>query len=325
MSGRRVLLEPQDREGAWAFRGNLPVEVDGREVLVHLSVQGHVVTPRDAGPETFAHRPHDEWLSKLSSAPIASISINKGGTALSLRLSLEGRLQAIYKPQQTHSWSSPRKEVAAYRIDRRLGLNAVPPCVLRPLRRDVLFARLSPRHAYVEPRVASETVFDADGCTHGSAALWIPDLTESGLDTLREVAAWSRALGGEGDEEPEAILVQLSSLLLFDVVIDNHDRFSGGALLSSPDREMLYAIDNSVGFGEDAIPNDRCWTLLRRCKKFSARFVEALRRLDGPSLDTHDVLSAREGEAVVARARRALAYVDELISERGRSSVLVFP
>src|SRR6266404_3070535 len=129
-------------------------------------------------------------------------------------------------------------------------------------------------------------------------------------------------VGEEIPPERVNLMQQLSSLLLFDLLTNNSDRFSGGNLMTSEDGRVLFWMDNTFGFQIEPEGHLRCRTYLSRCQKFSRRMVEALRRLDLPSLrralqPEPSVLSEAEMRSVVARAAAALRHVDAQIAQFG--------
>src|SRR5262245_24068038 len=71
--------------------------------------------------------PDAELLAPIAATPVAKVKLNHGGTSLSLRIDFESGARAAFKPLQIHPQSDPRREIAAYRIDRLLGIGRVPP------------------------------------------------------------------------------------------------------------------------------------------------------------------------------------------------------
>src|SRR6185369_15401698 len=100
---------------------------------------------------------------------------------ISFRVDFADGSRAAWKPTQTNLQTVPRREVAAYRLNRLLGLDAVPPAALRAVSRDELFAHLHPDSLPSLPRIQAETVFGANGETLGAASYWIPVIRDSGL------------------------------------------------------------------------------------------------------------------------------------------------
>jgi hypothetical protein len=281
---------------------------------------------------TFLGMKDELLLERMQTAEIAKTKLNKGGSSISFRLDFADGSRASFKPEQINPQTVPRKEIAAYRIGRILGVNHVAPATHRTLHRDELIGKLPPEMAFFEKRINAETIFDAEGFTRGEVQYWIPVIIDSHLDTLENVLAWWRwmTIGEEIPDDRVGIMEQLSSLLLFDLLTNNSDRFSGGNLMTSPDGKTLFWMDNTFGFQIEPEGHIRCRTYLFRCQKFSRRFVDALRKLDLAALRRGleaepGVLSDAEMRSVVARRDVALRYVDGLIGQFGEDKVLVFP
>jgi hypothetical protein len=239
---------------------------------------------------------------------------------------------AAFKPEQINPQTVPRKEIAAYRINRMLGLNAVPPATARTLHRDDLVGKLPPEAAFLANRIDAETTFDEEGFTRGELSYWIPVIADSHLDAPETVLQWTKWLtpGEEIPPDKVGLMAQLSSLLVLDMLTNNSDRFSGGNLLTSSDGKILFYMDNTFGFQVEPEGHIRCRQYLFRCEKFSRKLVEALRRLDLPSLrraleSEPGVLSEAELQSVIARRGVTLRYVDGLVAAFGADQVLVFP
>ena len=212
------------------------------------------------------------------------------------------------------------------------GLNNVPPATARTLHRTDIFGKLVPESRGLLPRLQKETLFDEEGFTRGEVSFWIPTVVDSHLDTAEAVEQWTKWLSvGEEMPAPKAgLMSQLSSLIVFDVLQNNSDRFSGGNLLTSQDGRTLYFMDNTFGFQLEPQAHEKTRSALVRCQKFSRRLVAALRGMDAhairAALDAEPgVLSDEEIGAVVARRDVVLRYVDRLIDRYGAERVLVFP
>jgi hypothetical protein len=137
-------------------------------------------------------------------------------------------------------------------------------------------------------------------------------------------------IGEEIPADKVELMAQLSSLLLFDLLTNNSDRFSGGNLMTSKDGKVLFWMDNTFGFQVEPEGHVRCRTYLFRCQKFSRKMVAQLRRFDLEALKQAlspepDVLSEPEMESVIARKDVALRYIDGLVAQFGADKVLVFP
>jgi hypothetical protein len=281
---------------------------------------------------TFMGMKDEFLLERMQTAEVAKAKLNKGGSSISFRLDFADGSRASFKPEQINPQTVPRKEIAAYRINRLLGMNHVAPSTHRTLHRDDLVGKLPPELAFFAKRIDAETLFDPEGFTRGEVQYWIPVIVDSHLDTLDNVLAWWRwmTVGEEIPPDKVEIMAQLSSLLVFDLLTNNSDRMSGGNLMTSPDGRTLYWMDNTFGFQVEPEGHVRCRTYLVRCQKFSRRFVEAVRRLDLASLKRAlepepGVLTDAEMESVIARRGVALRYIDGLIAQLGEDKVLAFP
>jgi hypothetical protein len=281
---------------------------------------------------TFLGMKDELLIDRMRSAEITQAKLNKGGSSISFRLDFADGSRAAFKPEQINPQTVPRKEVAAYRINRWLGFNAVPPATMRTFHRDELVGKLTPDHQFYANRINAETIFDGEGFTRGEMSYWIPVIVDSHLDTLDNVLTWWRwmTVGEEIPPDKVELMAQLSSLLLFDLLTNNSDRFSGGNLMTSKDGRILFWMDNTFGFQIEPEGHVRCRTYLMRCQKFSRKMVEALRRFDLASLreaisPEPGVLNEAEMQAVIARRDVGLRYIDGLIAQFGAEKVLVFP
>ncbi len=275
-------------------------------------------------------------LRSLRSEPVVRVKFNKGGSTVSLRLTFGDGSQAAFKPAQSHQFSIPRKEVVAYRLSRFLGINQVAPAAPRVLSRDDIVKHLEPGSWSVLPRILAETKFDAQGRTAGMAQYWIPKIKDSNLDTPAMVAAWTGWLtpGKSPPEAKRAMAVQLSNLVVFDLLMNQRDRFSGGNMKVSEDDRVLYYMDNTAALFSPQSGHPRLRTLLGKVGLFSARTIERLRSLTEASLKTelaaepeqpYELLTAEELAGILARKDVILAHVDALVGKHGKDAVLAFP
>ena len=139
------------------------------------------ITDEPAG--TFLGMSDDLLLDRVRRQEIVRVKVNRGGSSLSFRVEFADGSRGAFKPAQTNLQSIPRKEVAAYRLNRLLGLNAVPPAAPRMVSRDELFNHLQPEGLAAVPRIRAETLFNPLGKTAGVVMYWIPEIKESGFDT----------------------------------------------------------------------------------------------------------------------------------------------
>ena len=284
---------------------------------------------------TFLGMSAELLLARVQQGRIVRAKLNKGGSSISFRLDFADGSRAAFKPTQTNLQTIPRKEVAAYRLNRLLGLTGVPPASSRRVSRDELLAALHPESQPALPRIRAETIFDLNGITNGVASYWIPQIVDSGLDTpegVQESSAWL----AQGNPVPVAkreMAAQLSNLILFDFLTNNPDRYSGGNMKMSPDGSRLYFMDNTMAFFVDAVgePNRKA---LERTQRFSQRLVAAVDQISVESVqqalaaDGHnpdDILTPAEVRAVVGRRDAARDHINSLVALYGPREVLVFP
>jgi hypothetical protein len=285
---------------------------------------------------TFLGMEDDFLIGRLRSQPIARMKLNKGGSSLSFRVDFADGSRAAFKPAQTNLQTIPRKEVAAYWVNRLLGLSAVAPATPRMLSREEIFSRLHPETAPLLPRIRSETVFDPRGNTAGVMMYWIPAIRDSGLDTpegMAETTQWL-TVGRAIPATKHGLAAQLSDLLVFDFLIANPDRYSGGNMMTNADGSRLYFMDNTLSFFIEPEGNERTRAALHRAQRFSRQLHEALGRISELALaqvlaqaseGEYEILTKPEIRAVVSRRDYVRKHIDSLIATHGAPAVLYFP
>jgi hypothetical protein len=291
------------------------------------------IRPAASARDTFLGMSDALLSERMRTGDVKSLQFNRGGSSISFRVDFTDGSRAAFKPNQTNPQTVPRKEAAAYRLSRVLGLNLVAPVIMRSLNRDEILGKLAASSRWARHRIETETLFDERGETVGSLAYWIPAVADLRLDTTEGIYRWSAWLtqGLEVPADKAQIAAQLSTLLVFDLLQNNSDRFSGGNLLGSADGSTLFYMDNAFGFQTDLDGHVRCWHYLKRAQKFSRGFVQALEKLSRESLqttlaaDSGALLTDEEITAVLARRDRALAYIRGLCDEHGVDRVLAFP
>jgi len=287
----------------------------------------------------FAGQPDEPLLAPLRAGTPVKLKVNRGGTSLSMRIDFDNGARAAFKPDQVFGQSNPRREVAAYRIDRLLGIGHVPPAIAVSYPLDTLVAAAE-RNPEARARLRDDTI-PRQGRLRGELSWWIPVLTDgyigaARLDSTDGIVVWRRWLKAGATIPPErvALCQQLSAMALFDFVIDNTDRWTGNNAKMSEDGTVLYFMDNTLAFGKNPAGHHKTLLYLQRAQTFSRRLVARLRALDRAQLvavlstDTGGfdaLLTDAEIDAVLGRRDRALAYVDGLIATHGEAKVLAFP
>lgn len=283
---------------------------------------------------TFLGMSDELLLDRLRTQPVARLKVNRGGSSLSFRVDFADGSRAAWKPAQTNTQTIPRKEVAAYRLNRLLGLNAVPPAVQRSISREDLFGRLHPDSAPALPRIRAETIIGPNGMISGEASYWVPVIKDSPLDTPDGhalMASWL-TLRQPIPFESRSFAAQVARLVVFDFLIANPDRYSGGNMKVSGDGNQLFFMDNTMSFFLDADGPDKTRHNLYRTQRFSRALHQVLGQVDLPTLrrlmheaDGSEILTEAEMRAVVQRRELLQRYVTDLSKLYGENNVLFFP
>jgi len=285
---------------------------------------------------TFLGMSDELLLDRVRTEPIVRFKLNHGDSSLSFRAEFADGSRAAWKPMQTNMQSVPRKEVAAYRLNRLLGLHAVPPAAPRAVTRAELFEHLHPESVASLPRIKAETVFGPDGRTIGTASYWIPVIKDSGFDTpegRRQTQAWL-AQGQPIPIDQVAMAAQVSTLIVFDFLTANPDRYSGGNMKMSPDGKQLFFMDNTMSFYVDGDGYERNREVLFKTQRFSRALYEALGKITMSNMQRalseelgtpYEILTPAEIAAVVSRRGVVQRYIESLIAQHGERNVLAFP
>lgn len=296
-----------------------------------------------APPDTVFDDPDDVLLAPLAATPVTRVKLNHGGTSLSLRVDFASGARAAFKPRQTHPQSDPRKEIAAYRIDRLLHIGHVPPA--KPVAfamADVVAAADPDARAYTQGRLEKESIASA-GVLRGELSWWIPEIRDVWIGPYRAdekdgVELWTSYLqvGAKIPEQWKSLVEQLATCVVFDVIIDNADRWTGNNTKGSVDRKTLYFMDNTLSFSIFTLGHETNLTPLRKMTVFPKQLVERLRSLTAgqlaQALDLGEdpagmgpLLTPAEQRAILSRRDNLLHYIDALIARYGEAAVLALP
>jgi len=268
-----------------------------------------------------------------------------GTSSLVYQMRLAGTVDAAFRPRSRRHPRGHLAEVAAYRVARALGMENVPPAVLRRVSRQELRTHLHPDFRDAWDSLEAETLWDPDGTVLGAAVFWIPEMSELGVDAEPGLAAWTRVLQQAGDGIPpgeDALHRDLARMVAFDYLIGNADRFSGSnaqGLVGPPRR--VFVRDHNLAFPGSLRPerHRRIRGALLRTEKASRRFLEGLLELDGPRL--RGILEVPAGEVgaagsgllldeaqldgVADRREALLSFFGALVDRHGAAAALPFP
>jgi hypothetical protein len=284
-----------------------------------------------------------ELLAPLGAAKVTRVKVNLGGSSLSLRLDFANGARAAFKPEQVHLQSEPRREIAAYRLDRLLGLGRVPPAKAGAFPLADLIAAADPAtRGTVTERLTTETR-SRGGDLHGELSWWIPEIKYAqvgghNVDEPAGRALWISYLqiGARIPAEARLLVEQLAACVLFDTLTDNPDRWSGNNVMTSPDGQVFYIMDNTMSFSLARIGHDMNVGVLHRIQVFPRGLVQRMRALteerlaealEGGAGDTKlgPLLGPEEIHAVIERRDHIMKYIDQLVAVHGEQAVLALP
>lgn len=274
-------------------------------------------------------------LRLLRTAPVKRMR-PVGATSVVFQTALVGPVNAAFKLDSRERPRAVVSEVRAYRVARLLGLDNVPPVVVRRLPRATLQQRMHPaympawakiRHALrdraEEPRVA--------------AIYWVPGLKDMGVESRSGMRRWRPWLSGDAGvpEAQRSLAADLSRMLCFDYLVGNWDRLSGSNAKGLPSQGRLVLRDHDIALASElAAPlHERLWRRATTVERFSRNFVARLRRLT-PDVLRRELardagLKASAADAawvrgLMDRRQALLSHVNSLIGLHGEREVLVF-
>ena len=287
----------------------------------------------------------DVLLAPIAASALSDVKLNHGGTSLSLRLTFKSGARAAFKPQQIYPQSDPRREIAAYRVDRLLGIGHVPPAKPGRFKIADLIAATDPAvRDYTAQRFADESL-PQNGVLQGELSWWIPeirdatirnDTSEPRVDELAGFATWLGYLqaGVTIPDDVKSMVAQLATVVMFDVLIDNADRWTGNNTKASVDNKTLYFMDNTLAFSTFTLGHEANLAPLRRMQVFPRALVARLRTLTydtvAHAVDIGDdplgpLLQPVEIHALLARRDHLIRFIDDQIAELGEKAVLALP
>jgi hypothetical protein len=282
----------------------------------------------DAAPSFDASAPSD----LATSPPTRAKSI--GHTSVVFKVTLAGGSEAAFKPESHRGKTRYRGEIATFRLGQALGISNVPPALFRRFRAGELRSALGGGEA--EQLFDREVVIDPEGAVRGAIIPWIKGLEFLPLETPAWRARWQTWLSRSGDLKPEdrALASQISTLIVFDVITGNWDRWSGGNVGYERSTMHVLFIDNDGAFFDPVPtgPAEAQLALLRKTDRFSRAFVTNLRALDSAKLAAAfgdeapgvPLLSAHALEEAEKRRMSALSIIETKIASRGEKDVLFF-
>ncbi len=260
------------------------------------------------------------WLTRLRLGAITVVKANAGGSSVSLRVKFEDGHRALFKPEQKKWKAGFRSEIGAYHLDRLLALGRVAVVAGRILDRTLLRAHL--KHSGADSKWLArfdDEVLDHDGSVYGALISW---------HRGRLVSAAPPRDFTDGLDSPQPLrsvvaerLPEWSDMLVFDHLINNTDRWSGGNVLSLGNGGPLIFLDQAAGFNPWRGKSQMNKRLTANCR-FRKATVTAIRARRGrQDLSTQltkslsqdalaPVLSERSVQGVEARLVSLADHID---------------
>ena len=276
------------------------------------------------------------WLRHIQRSEIVSVSFNRGGSSVSLRFTFKDGSMAAFKPDQHHEQTVPRYEIAAYRLNRLLGMNRVPPATWRRISRADLFDRLDAKSRVARNRIQEEVQWDKDGTVAGEVSVWIPVIRALPLETMDFRRKWMRWLAPYDYlwQEEYSMAGQISNMILFDFLVNNPDRFTGNNTLADERMKRLYYMDNTFAFYPNGEGSATGRQYLRIARRYSEKMIRNLRRLDmrtvraevaDPGGAPWPVLTDPEVDALLQRKEYLIREITRNIAHYGWEKTVIFP
>lgn len=315
-----------------------------------------VLVSSQAAAPAFLGEPDAPRIAALRAGTLAEVKKGRGGRSLGFRITLEDGTRGYFKPKQSFSAAHWYSEVAAYYLDRALGLGRVPPTTGRVFEWSDLAAA-----AGSDDRV-DELGIAPDGTIRGAFIWWIPERLErlrmgrqwerwvrvqktlpitpyqrpvdyradlNRRPGVREATDPSRPVAKTPDLETRP--AELSDMIVFDYLTQNVDRWGGdftNVRTRGADGPLIY-LDNGAGFwlGEQRL--GLMESRLKALQRFRRATIEAVRALDVDAVATamrsdplSPVLNDKQLDGLRQRRQAVLDHVATMIARFGEAAVL---
>lgn len=290
--------------------------------------------PRPPPPFVGTDLEQDEILEVISAADSRSFK-PVGHSSVVLRMRTVARMTAALRVRTRAIPDGYRYEIAAYRVSRLLGLDNVPPAVFRRVTWKEINQRFHEDKLAQRASIRRAVSWDEDGSAPGAAVYWVKGLRSIGLENRS--SWWSWLQDAEVPDGKLALARDLSTMAVFDLLVGNWDRFSGGNLPSDRERQRAFLRDNDRAFSTPLLgPRyERLLDGLTRTRRFSKALVRRLAAIDESAIreelardSSHGrepLLSDTQIAELLERKATILSYIAALIEERGETEVLFFP
>jgi hypothetical protein len=310
---------------------------------------------QDSAP-AFLGEPDAPRIASLRDSDVAQVKKGKGGRSLAFQIILEDGTKGYFKPKQAFSAAHWYSEVAAYYLDRELGMGRVPPTTGRKFSWEVLKKAAGNDHRVAELGIAP------DGTVKGAFIWWIPDPLKplrvgrkwerwvrvqktlpitpyqrpvdyradlNRRPGVREASDPNRPLAKSPDTETRP--AELSDLILFDYLTQNVDRWGGdftNVRTRGAGGPLIY-LDNGAGFwlGEQRL--GLMEARLKALQKFRRSTIDAVRALDIDAFAERlrgdplaPVLNEKQLDGLRQRRQAVLDHVESVVARFGEAAAL---
>ncbi|MEA2751303.1 MAG: hypothetical protein QOI41_5446 [Myxococcales bacterium] len=278
----------------------------------------------DAEADASADADADDELAYLGGVPRGAKGI--GHTSVVFKIELSTGKKAAFKPASRRGPVRYKGEIAARRLGIALGLSNVPRAFFRSF-----------EAAPLASAKGGDEMLVREGSVKGALMPWIDGLSFLALEQPPLAGQWKLWLrkGETVPDDQKELARQISTLVAFDFVTANWDRWSGGNVGIDKASGTLLYIDNDGAFFEvpPAEGLQRNKKLLEGVDKFSLSFVARLRALDDDALDRAlgdespgvPLLSTKALAGVHARRAQLLRLIDAKSGDAGADATLAFP
>jgi hypothetical protein len=284
-------------------------------------------------PAAVSRLSDEEEITALSLDKIVAVSL-LSPRSLSLKLQLKNGLKAVFKPIRKDD-TRARYEVAAYRIARLISVGEVPAAVMREIPSAFLEERLNIDNKESAIALKDALPPNAAGTARGAVIEWIEDIDPKGLEYFGGMAEINKLLSpGRPDDGEEPLAAKASAMVVFDHLIGNWDRFSGGNFFVSKDGLHLILIDHNGSFASwSKKRKERMEKRLDSTERFSASLVDRIRGLTAEVVRdavkaeplSNPLITDEEIKLLLSRRDEILSHVDLLVKKKGTTNTLAFP
>jgi len=220
---------------------------------------------------------HAELLRALAGAGLSNLH-SVGHTSTVFRANLEAPFRAAYKLDTRERSFAPIAEVMAYRLATCLGINNVPPAILRNTTRTQLQQLLAPESLDRWPTIASG--LQPGEAIQGATIFWIEGLQDA---PFAKQAHGPNAL--DSASLPTTTAAALTTMQIFDYLIGNWDRWSGGNIKTDHNGN-LYIHDNDAAFPKHLTTQQEQRLLDPIQTQLPTNLIQNLKNLTPESLST---------------------------------------